>query len=843
MSIWTCGPEDGNRLGRPHSYEDPDKIPIPDKLTIVQIAIGWKHGHFFTDKNDFYSWGTGTSWRLGTGNRTNLPTPQKIDTFPPNTKFKQVACGDKFSAVTTQSGQLIVWGSGYAHTPTALELPSPAECIACGQIFLLAALSDGSVMQFYRHLPPVPQRFGDDRIISVACGANHKLALAESGKVYSWGTSPATGQGSVEPPRVIASLSDIPMCAIYAYHNSSFFVDTQYRVWCCGTNSSAQLGLGHTEDVTVPILQDFNFNKEQIVQIACGDDFTLYLTVSGNVWASGNGGDNRFATGTNETRKRPVLASRLAGKYITQVAAGCFNSAFLENGCPPFNHMMQFRGYFADYPVSQIPFRITMLDRINVEVDPTPEVLKKFGFMPNDIIIFEKEEKAKVIGVANGYVTVIREEKNQICILPEEEMIDIIANHPLISRAGANLITMKCDKGFEIAVDSNPSITLPLGGFLKDDIVEDNGQEYTVVGVRIGYVWMTKNITEKDNKDNTDSLILSAHQVENLHIIQRKGKNVKQYETMAGKHFVVEVTNDLDDLVFSEIYGIGYFTGKIGPKFCYTFVCALEKILILENQLPFVRRQFINDPTEYTTVNFDSKNLETSCASTSKLGFYRFDRVKFPSSNFDNQNSPFVYGTVLGSSDGKIGVRADQQMVGSGYIEMVDPSLLSLVGRINIDGYVNVNNMVFNVNSSKFIKTRFLPGDRIEYQGQRGVILGLLEQNDESKPTIYALFDNNKDKPVPVPDDSIRITSFLVADALQKYSNEKVDINIHIALIHCAMLRMKPGDSVTTMKERDATYLGYDDSGILWFKYKDTNEIESIKLCDINPDSFVVDEF
>lgn len=830
MSIWTSGPGDGNRLGRQNVSEGPDKVPIPDKLTIVQIAIGWKHGHFFTDKNDFYSWGYGSSWRLGTGNRANLPTPQKINTFPPNTKFKQVACGDKFSAVTTQSGQLIVWGSGYAHTPTALELPAPAEFIACGQIFLLAALSDGSVMQFYRHLPPVPQRFGDERIISVACGANHKLALAESGKVYSWGTSPATGQGGVELPRVIASLSDVPMCAIYAYHNSSFFVDTQYRVWCCGTNSSAQLGLGHVEDVTVPIPQEFNFNKEQIVQIACGDDFTLYLTVSGNVWASGNGGDNRNATGSSETRKRPVLASKLAGKYITQVAAGCFNSAFLENGCPPFNHMMQFRGYFADYPVSQIPFRITMLDRINVEVDPTPEALKKFGFMPNDIIIFSNSEKAKVIGVANDHVTVMREEKNQICILHEEEMMDIIANHPLISRDGADLITMKCDKGFEIAVDCHPSMTLTLGGFLKGDIVEDNGQQFKVVGVRIGYVWMIPINSENDNE-----LILSSHQAENLHIVKREGKIVKQYETMKGKHFVVEVTNDFDDLVFSENYGIGFFTGTIGPKFCYTFVCALDKILILDEKLPFVRRQSSDDKAEYTTINIEPIAIKTSCASTSKFGFYRFDRVKY----FDNENKKYIYGTVLGVNEDKIGVRIDRQMVGNGYIEMMDPSKLSLVARINMDGFININELKLNVNSNKFIHTRFLPGDRIEHNGKRGVILGI----DESSGEVYSLFDDDKEKAVLVPEDAVRITSFLVADAKQKYCNEKVNIEVNIALMHCALLRMKPGDAVKTIKKREATYLGYDDNAMLWFKYKDNNEIEIIKLSDINPDSFIIDEF
>ncbi|OHT04439.1 hypothetical protein TRFO_06339 [Tritrichomonas foetus] len=861
MSIWTCGPEDGNRLGRQRSVDDPDKIPIPEKLTIVQIAIGWKHGHFFTDKNDFYSWGTGTSWRLGTGTRCNLPTPQKVTTFPPDTKFKQIACGDKFSAVTTQGGQLIVWGSGYAHTPTVMHIPSPAQFIACGQICLLVALSDGSVMQFYRHLPSVHHHFEDERIISVACGANHKLALSESGKVYSWGTSPATGQGGVELPRVIASLVNTPMCGIFAYHNSSFFLDTQYRVWCCGTNSSGSLGLGHIDDVGAPIPQEFSFNNEQIVQIACGDDFTLYLTVNGNVWASGNGGDNRNATGSNETRTRPAPATKLTGKFITQIAAGCFNSAFLENGCPPFNHMMQFRGNFADFPVPQLPYRTTMHDKINVEIDPSSEAVKKFGFLPSDIIMFQNNEKAKVIGVTSDHVAVIREEKNQICVLPEDEIMDVVACHPLLYREGANLATFKCDSGFEIAVDSSPDVTLPHGGFLKDDVVQDitmnssnlnnetntnqndnnsnnanissENNVFTVVGVRLGFVWAK-------NKEN----IISRHKVENLKILQRKDKSIKQFTTMDDKLFVVEITDDANDLVYSETFGVGFFTGTIGNKFCYTFVCSPDKILILNEKLPFARRHSTGDTAEYTTVDFKTIQLKISCLSTSQLGFYRFDRVKYitdtsknnsnikNTSNNNNNGSIYTYGIVVGVCDGKVGVRSDKQMIGSGFVEMIEPSSLTLIGRINIDGFLRIGEINYNVNSSNFTKTNFLPGDRIMSNGKKGVIVGFYSEN------VYVMFDG-ENEPAILPENTIKIASFLQADSWQQYEKVTVDVS----LMHCAMLHMKPGDRVTTMEKRKARYLGFDKKNELWFKYEDNDEESPIKLCEIDPDSYVFDQF
>ena len=820
MSIWTCGPEDGNRLGRSRNCEDTGRVPIPDNLTIVQIAIGWKHGHFFTDQNDFYSWGTGTSWRLGNGSRSNLPTPTKINTFPPDTKFKQIACGDKFSAATTQNGGLIVWGAGYAHTPSFLELPSPAEFIACGQISLLAALSDGSVMQFYRHLPSVHHHFDDEKIISVACGANHKLALAESGKVYSWGTSPATGQGSVELPRVIRSLLETPMCGIFAYHNSSFFLDTQYRVWCCGSNSSGSLGLGHIDDVSIPILQDFNFKNEQIVQIACGDDFTLYLTVNGNVWASGNGGDHRNATGSNETRTRPALASKLSGHFISQVAAGCFNAAFLENGCPPFNHMMQFRGNFSDFLVPQLPFRTTMLDRLNVEIDPNSELLKKYGFMTNDIIIFKGTEKAKVIGVTNEQIAVIREEKNQICVLEGEDiMFDFIAKHPLVSRVNAELHTFKCNLGFDLSVDANPNETLPLGGFLYNDIVKSNGKEYTVIGARVGKIWaLSKN----------DGLIYQ-HDPSDLIIVKRENQNVKQFDTINNEKFVVEISNDFENLVFSEKYGIGFFTGMIGKKFCYSFICQPDKIQILEKKLEFARTKSSEKTITGITIEYDQVQFKTSCEATEPLGVYCFDRIKYKARI--NDEEVYQYGIVIGVYNDQVCVKSDRMSVSSCYCELIDPATITIIGRVNIQSSVKYGDNSYSINSSDFIKTNYLPGDRIEIDKKKGMIIGIRDDK------VYALMDGESE-PIPVPDNAVRIACYIDSDAWQDYGDGVI---VNISLMHCALLLIKPGDQAETFDNCKVQYLGRDSSNNLWFRNETTNEKEKLTLGNLNPDSFIID--
>lgn len=807
MSIWTCGPDDGNRLGRPRINDEPGKIAIPDDLTIVQIAIGWKHGHFFTDQNHFYSWGTGASWRLGTGTKFNLPSPTRINTFPPDTCFKQVACGDKFSAVTTQSGQLLVWGAGYAHTPTALELPSPAEFIACGQICLLAALADGSVMQFYRHSSPAHHNFVEDRIVSVACGANHKLALAESGRVYSWGTSPATGQGSVDLPRVIKSLLEVPICSIFAYHNSSFFLDTQYRVWCCGTNSSGSLGLGNIDDVTAPTPQNFLFNNEQIVQIACGDDFTLYLSAAGNVWASGNGGDHRNATGSNETRTRPAPAVKLAGKFISQVAAGCFNSSFLENGCPPFNHMTQFRGSYIEFPVPPTPFRATTRDRLSVEIDPSPHVIKKFGFAPNDIIIFEGNERAKVIGVANEEIAVIREKKNQICILSETRPLELIAQHPLVSRVNAVLVQGKCIDGFEITVDAQPSVTLPLGGFLAGDIVtlEQNPSiEYKVMGARIGLVW----ISDKENK-------FHYHDFKQLLIKERKGKNVKQMLSLKNVPYVVEIEDNQNDLVFHNEYGVGFFVGRVGFLFCYTFICVIDKILLLDRKLEFARKMVGDDHEEFTTITFERKTIYTSVERCKETGFYVFDRVMH-----DEE-----YGTVVGICEGKVAIRTDHQMTGTGYIELVDKNSIILLGRVNIEGYRSFGDLTLSINTTDFQNTHFLPNDKISYQNQRAFICGTLDNE------VYALFEN-EDEPNIITNDAILIGRFIESNAKEIVGEYEIDVS----LIHCALLQMQPCDIVKTLDGLIVEFIGISSGNNLLFRNITNGEIKVYNLRDLSPD-------
>uniref|UniRef100_A0A8D0L737 Uncharacterized protein n=1 Tax=Sphenodon punctatus TaxID=8508 RepID=A0A8D0L737_SPHPU len=93
------------------------------------------------------------------------------------------------------------------------------------------------------------------RVIQVTCGHYHSLALAQDGRVFSWGQN-SHGQlgigkefSSVAAPQCIASLDGIPVAQVATGGAHSFALSLSGAVygWGRNNNTSGQLGLGHTK--------------------------------------------------------------------------------------------------------------------------------------------------------------------------------------------------------------------------------------------------------------------------------------------------------------------------------------------------------------------------------------------------------------------------------------------------------------------------------------------------------------------------------------------------------------------------------------------------------------------
>jgi alpha-tubulin suppressor-like RCC1 family protein len=97
----------------------------------------------------------------------------------------------------------------------------------------------------------------NEKLRSVSAGAAHALALTESGKVYAWGlnSSGQLGLGhttNINTPTPVSALNGKKIISIAAGDNHSLAMDDAFIVYSWGLNSSGQLGLGDTKERYTP---------------------------------------------------------------------------------------------------------------------------------------------------------------------------------------------------------------------------------------------------------------------------------------------------------------------------------------------------------------------------------------------------------------------------------------------------------------------------------------------------------------------------------------------------------------------------------------------------------------
>ena len=123
----------------------------------------------------------------------------------------------------------------------------------CGQLGLGNNITAQNMTQVPNFLPT------NEKLRSVSAGAAHALALTESGEVYAWGRNNygQLGIGNKTdrdvPTLVSGAWNGNKIISIAAGDNHSLAMDDAFNVYSWGLNSSGQLGLGHTTNINTPI--------------------------------------------------------------------------------------------------------------------------------------------------------------------------------------------------------------------------------------------------------------------------------------------------------------------------------------------------------------------------------------------------------------------------------------------------------------------------------------------------------------------------------------------------------------------------------------------------------------
>ncbi|MGH0117625.1 UNVERIFIED_CONTAM: hypothetical protein FKN15_041817 [Acipenser sinensis] len=142
---------------------NPAPVPILEQALIgqqvVAVAAGSFHSGAISEDGTAYMWGENSSGQCGVASKNVVPDPMAISIADPETsppqqiRIKQLACGEQHTIALSVHSEVWAWGSG------------------C-QLGLVTSVFPVSKPQKVEHL-------AGRRVLQIACGAFHSLALVQ----------------------------------------------------------------------------------------------------------------------------------------------------------------------------------------------------------------------------------------------------------------------------------------------------------------------------------------------------------------------------------------------------------------------------------------------------------------------------------------------------------------------------------------------------------------------------------------------------------------------------------------------------------------------------------------
>lgn len=118
----------------------------------------------------------------------------------------------------------------------------------------------------------------------------------------------------------------------------TLFLENTGKVLACGWNANGSLGIGNYTSQSLPVYVKNSLNTnvlENIVQVSCGIEHSLFLEYGGKVLSCGSNYTGQLGIGDYNDRILPVYVKNINNtdnlENIIQIKAGNYNSIFLEN--------------------------------------------------------------------------------------------------------------------------------------------------------------------------------------------------------------------------------------------------------------------------------------------------------------------------------------------------------------------------------------------------------------------------------------------------------------------------------------------------------------------------------
>jgi len=306
--LYVWGSNNNQALGINWVDETPAPVKIDGGTNWKQVANGpFASGAMAAIKTDgtLWTWGTNSYGKVGTNDTINRTTP--VTTFAGGTDWKQVACGQHHVAAIKTDGTLWTWGfNSYGrlgdNTTTTRSTPVTTfaggtnwKQVSCGESYTAAIKTDGTLWTWGRNhggqlgdntitttnrSTPVTTFAGGTNWKQVFCGYANTIALKNDGTLWVWGFNSYSQAGTnwisadAIPNQTLAEGTNWKQVSCGREHTTA--IKTDGTLWGWGLNSYGRLGINDTINRTTPVTTFAGGTNWK--QVSAGNQHTVAIT-------------------------------------------------------------------------------------------------------------------------------------------------------------------------------------------------------------------------------------------------------------------------------------------------------------------------------------------------------------------------------------------------------------------------------------------------------------------------------------------------------------------------------------------------------------------------------------